>query len=62
MQEYKSEFRSTLLKVTQSVFIGVVVRLMSLNPFCCILLFCYDSIRYSAVIISYEYRLEFYPR
>ena len=56
MQGYKSEFRNTLLKVTEPVFIGVVVGLMSLGPFCCILLFCYDSItelvmRYSAVII-----------
>ena len=44
MQGYKSEFRSTLLKVNEPVFIGVVVGLTSLDPFCCILLFCYDSI------------------
>jgi len=42
--------------VTESVFIGVEVDLMSLDPFCCILLFCYDSItelvlRYPVVII-----------
>jgi len=56
MQGYKSEFRSTLLKVTEPIFIGIIVDLMSLGPFCCILLFCYDSItklvmRYPAVII-----------
>jgi len=33
VQGYKSEFRSTLLKVTEPVFIGVVVSLMSLDPF-----------------------------
>jgi len=44
VQGYKSKFRSTLLKVNEPVFIGVVVSLMSLGSFYCILLFCYDSI------------------
>ena len=56
MQGYKSEFRSTSYVVIKPVFIGVVVGLMSLGPFCCILLLCYDFItelviRYPAVII-----------
>jgi len=42
--------------VTELVFIDIVVGLMSLGPFCCILLFGYDSItelvmRYPAIII-----------
>jgi len=33
LQEYQSEFKNTLLKVTETVFIDIILSLMSLGQF-----------------------------